>query len=125
MLEFADRNNTTKDHTIFQPGLNPALTSSISSTLQLPDQNQHKLDMGSKVQYGSPAEYGVVKWIGMLHENGWLYAGIETVYIIVFVCVCVCVCVRACVCACVCACVHVCDVCVRVRACVLREGEVW
>ena len=87
MLEFADENSTTKNHA----GLNLTLSTSTTSPLQLPDQNQHKLDVGSKVQCGNYPEYGVVKWIGILYENGWLYAGVEMVSIMCVVCMCMCV----------------------------------
>ena len=43
-------------------------------------QNPYKLEVGSTVQYGKPAEYGVIKWIERLPgREKILYAGVEMV----------------------------------------------
>ena len=67
MLRFADETNVT-DLIPRQPSVDYI------------HQNPYKFEVGSTVQYGEPAEYGVIKWIGMLpgREN-ILYAGVEMV----------------------------------------------
>ena len=73
MLKYANETNTTKHCTQLSS------LESILSPSPL-DQNPHKLEVGSTIQYGDPIEYGVLKWIGMLpgREN-IQYAGVEMV----------------------------------------------
>jgi len=49
-----------------------------ASSLSL--QNPYKLEIGCVIQYGLPAKYGVIKWIGTFPDNPKMaYAGLETV----------------------------------------------
>ena len=47
---------------------------------QQKDDNLHKLEVGSTVQYGDPPRYGVVKWMGVLPDcEEVVYVGLEMV----------------------------------------------
>ena len=44
------------------------------------NQNPYKFGLGSMVEFGKPAEYGVIKWIGKLPDmDDIVYAGVEAV----------------------------------------------
>ena len=47
--------------------------------IQLVDANPHNLKVGSVVQYGSPPQYGVIKWIGNVHDETEVFAGVQMV----------------------------------------------
>ena len=36
-----------------------------------------KLELGSMVQYGTPPQFGVIKWMGKPHNCSEVYAGLE------------------------------------------------
>ena len=78
MLRFADETNVTEHRSLIprQPSVDYILS---PAPVQL-HQNPYKFEVESIVQYGEPAKYGVIKWIGMLpgREN-ILYAGVEMV----------------------------------------------
>ena len=75
MLKYADEINATEHRSLI-----PRKTSvdCILSPVQL-HQNPFKFEVGSTVQYGEPAQYGVIKWMGMLPGRDVLYAGLEMV----------------------------------------------
>ena len=80
LLRYADETNVTEHRSLI-----PRQTSvdCVLSPALVPDklhQNLYKLQVESTVQYGEPAQYAVIKWIGMLpgREN-LLYAGVEMV----------------------------------------------
>ena len=56
-----------------------------TSGMQLVDTNLHKLTVGSVIQYGEPAQYGVIKWIGKLPDQEEIFAGVEMVRHRIFV----------------------------------------
>ena len=90
LLTSAYHVNTTVDQALPKlPNSTPTL--SPSPLVQLSDQNPYKFNKGSRVQHGSPVEYGVIKCLVMFStENEWLYAGVEMVSTIVCMCVYVC-----------------------------------
>ena len=71
--------NTTKEHSEQRSSMSPS--SPFPLLLEQSDPNPYELVVGSKVQYGSPLQYGVIKWIGTLEEQ--LYAGVEMVSYII------------------------------------------
>ena len=50
-----------------------------TSGMQLVDTNLRKLTVGSVIQYGEPAQYGVIKWIGKLPDQEEIFTGVEMV----------------------------------------------
>ena len=50
-----------------------------ASGVQLVDTNPYNLEVGSVIQYGEPAQCGVIKWIGKLPGQEEIYAGVEMV----------------------------------------------
>ena len=55
------------------------------------NQNPYKLELGSTVEFGKSAEYGVIKWIGRLPGiEGILYAGVEAVSYSISIVLCTC-----------------------------------
>jgi len=70
----------TKQDTINLLSRQPSLHSILSPSPVHLDQNPYKLAVGSLIQYANPAEYGMIKWIGLLpgRENIY-YAGVEMV----------------------------------------------
>ena len=76
--------------------------------------------VGSRVQYGMPKEYGVIKWIGSISDANEEYVKVETVSYNYkqLICVCIHTCIMYVVCVCMCVCVYVCVcVCIYVLAC--------
>ena len=54
--------------------------SSLPSLSTQNNQNPHKLEVGSAIQYGDPPQYGVIKWIGVLpNYKEVMYAGLDMV----------------------------------------------
>jgi len=44
------------------------------------NENPYNLEEGSAVQYGTPPQYGVIKWIGIFpHHREVMFAGIDMV----------------------------------------------
>ena len=62
-----------------QPSVDSVLSPTHAQAAQL-HQNPYKLEVGSTVQYRKSAEYGVIKWMGILpgRENCF-YAKVEMV----------------------------------------------
>ena len=46
---------------------------------QLIDTNSCNLKIGSVIKYGTPIQYGVIKWIGKLPDQVEIFAGVEMV----------------------------------------------
>ena len=62
-----------------QPSVDSVLSPTHAQVAQL-NQNPYKLEVGSTVQYGKPAEYGVIKWMGVLpRRENFFYAEVEMV----------------------------------------------
>ena len=47
--------------------------------IQLDDANPHNLQVESFVQCYEPPQFGVIKWIGRLHNETGIHAGLEMV----------------------------------------------
>ena len=55
----------------------PAELNATKSTSPCPFHNPYNLTVGCLVQYGSPAKYGVIKWMGYFPDNQkTVYAGL-------------------------------------------------
>lgn len=50
-----------------------------ADSIGLIDTNPYNLEVGSVIEYGEPAVYGVIKWIGNLPNETKIYAGLELV----------------------------------------------
>ena len=61
----------------------------ITGNVQPIDPNPYNLKVGSFIQYGEPAQYGVIKWIGNIPDEADVCAGVEMVrhVLLIFVCV--------------------------------------
>ena len=52
-----------------------------SSSVELIDANPYNLEVGSAVQYGKPAQCGIIKWMGNLSNEAEVLAEVEMVSI--------------------------------------------
>ena len=48
-------------------------------TMQPVEPNPYNLKIGSVIEYSKPVQYGVIKWMGRLHGEEGLHAGVEMV----------------------------------------------
>ena len=83
LLKHAER-NLTEHHSLVNIGYHSLTPRQPSTDYDIRFQNPHKFGVGSTVQFGEPAEYGVIKWLGLLPgRQNISYAGVETVSFIV------------------------------------------
>ena len=55
-----------------------------SSSVELIDDNPYNLEVGSAVQYGKPAQCGIIKWMGNPSDETKVFAGVEMVSIMYY-----------------------------------------
>ena len=83
MLKQAER-NLTEHHSLVNIEYHSLTPRQRSTGGDIRFQNPYKFEVGSTVQFGEPAEYGVIKWLGLLPgRHNTFYAGVEMVSFIV------------------------------------------